>query len=157
VTAVNDPPVAQAKSVSAGVANMRRVGIDASLLTGVTDADNGVNGCTATPFAVASITAGTGGTVSKVNLGGGTFDCDPRAGFTGTATVNYTVSDSGCPGVATSAAATISIPVNGPVIWFVNPALGTNGDGRLSTPFNSLASANTAKGTNVGHRIFVFS
>ena len=158
VTAVNDAPVALAKA-SAVQANMRRNGIDASLLTGVTDVDNGVNGCVSTSFSVANIGATvTNGTVFNVNLGAGTFDFEPAPGFTGTATVSYTVSDTGCPGpAATSAPATISITVSGPVIWFVNPALGSNGDGRLSNPFNVLSSANTAKGTTVNHRIFVFT
>ncbi|MEZ5577675.1 MAG: hypothetical protein R3F44_19355 [Candidatus Competibacteraceae bacterium] len=43
-------------------------------------------------------------------------------------------------------------------IWFVDPAAGTNGNGTLTnppSPFNSLASANTAKGANTNHRIFV--
>jgi large repetitive protein len=156
VTAVNDPPVAQNKNGGDVQANMRRVGIDASLLTGVTDADSGVDGCTPT-FAVASITNGTNGTVSSVNLTNGTFDFEPTAGFTGTATVNYTVSDNGCPGSATSAAATISLNVIGPVIWFVNPTLAAPGNGSLSTPFNTLAAANTAKSTNTNNRIFLFN
>ena len=158
VTAVNDAPVALAKA-SAVQANMRRNTIDVSLLSGVTDVDNGVNGCVSTTFSVANIGATvTNGTVFNVNLGAGTFDFEPAAGFTGTATVSYTVSDTGCPGpAATSAPATISITVSGPVIWFVNPALGSNGDGRLSSPFNILSSANTAKGTTANHRIFVFT
>ncbi len=158
VTAVNDAPVALPKG-SAVQANMRRNGIDASLLTGVTDVDNGVNGCVSTPFSVANIgTTVTNGTVFNVDLGAGTFDFEPAAGFVGTATVSYTVSDTGCPApAATSTAATISIAVGGPVIWFVNPALGVNGDGRLSNPFNILSSANTAKGTTVNHRIFVLT
>jgi large repetitive protein len=158
VNAVNDPPVAQTKNGGSVQANMRRVGIDASLLTGVTDVDNGINGCVSTTFTVASITSGTNGTVANVNLAAGTFDFDPAPGFTGTATVNYTVSDTGCPGpAATSAAATINLTVVGPVIWFLDPAAGTNGDGRLGTPFNSLASANVAKGANVNNRIFVYT
>jgi large repetitive protein len=158
VNAVNDPPVALTKDGGNVQANMRRVGIDASLLTGVTDVDNGINGCVSTTFTVASITTGTNGTVANVNLAAGTFDFDPAPGFTGTATVNYTVSDTGCPGpAATSAAATINLTVVGPVIWFVDPNAGTNGDGRLGTPFNILASANTAKGASANHRIFVYS
>ncbi len=158
VTAVNDPPVALAKDGGNVQSNMRRTAINASLLTGVTDVDNGVNGCVSTSFSVASITSSTGGLVTGVNLGAGTFDFEPTAGFTGAATVFYAVSDTGCPGPgATSAAAAISLTVTGPVIWFVDPAAGVNGDGRLATPFNSLASANTAKGATVNQRIFVSS
>ena len=46
VTAVNDAPVAQAKSYAAQT-NMKITGLG-GLLTGVTDADTGVNGCTPT-------------------------------------------------------------------------------------------------------------
>src|SRR5262249_46977433 len=117
------------------------------------DVDAGINGCTPTPFTVASITSGTGGTVSNVNLAAGTFDFDPNPGFTGSATVNYTVSDNGCPSPSqTSAPATITLTVTGPVIWFVNAAGGA-GDGRLSSPFNSLASAAAVDAS--GHRIFL--
>ncbi|WP_024298209.1 tandem-95 repeat protein [Methylomicrobium lacus] len=157
VQCVNDPPLAESKTGIAVQANMKREGIDAALLTGVTDVDAGSNGCSPN-FSVASIDQVSGGTVSNVNLAAGTFDFEPNVGFTGPATVNYTVKDDGCPGpAATSAAASITLDVSGPVIWFVNPALGSNGDGRLSTPFNSLASATAAKGASVNHRIFVYS
>ncbi len=111
VAAVNDPPVAQNKTGIAIQTNMKRTDIDASLLTGVTDADRGVSGCAPT-YSVASITSSSGGTVSNVNLGLGTFD--PAPSFTDTAAVNYTVSDNSCPGVATSAPATINHTVSGP-------------------------------------------
>jgi hypothetical protein len=157
VTAVNDKPVAQNKPASAATAvqaNMKRVGIDASLLTGVTDADTGVSGCAPT-FSVASITSDSGGTVSNVNLGAGTFDFEPTPGFTGTATVNYTVSDNGCPGTATSDAATVSLTVSGPVIWFVNPAVAGPGSGTLADPFKNLSAADAVDAAN--HRVFVYS
>ena len=157
VTALNDAPVAQAKPTSGQIpvqANMKRVGIDAALLTGVTDADTGVSGCSPV-FSVASISAVSGGTVSNVNLAAGTFDFDPTPGFTGTAIVNYTVSDTGCPGVATSAPAPISLTVGGPVIWFVNPAAGVNGTGTLASPFNVLSSADAVDAAN--QRVFVYS
>lgn len=159
VNAVNDPPVAPAKNGGAVQANMTRTGINANLLAGVTDVDNGINGCVSTTFTVANIGATvTGGTVANVNVGAGTFDFVPAPGFTGTATVSYTVSDTGCPGpAATSAPATISLDVQGPVIWFVNPAAATNGSGTLASPFNSLASATAAMASNTSHRIFVYS
>lgn len=157
VTAVNDAPVAQSKPTSGQIAvqaNMKRVGIGAALLTGVTDADTGVNGCSPA-FSVASITASSGGTVSNVNLVAGTFDFEPTPGFTGTAIVNYTVSDDGCPGVATSLQASISLTVGGPVIWFVDPAAGVNGTGTLASPFNVLSAADAVDAAN--HRVFVYS
>ncbi len=158
VNAVNDPPVAQNKTGFAAQANMKILGLgdSATLLAGVTDADTGVSGCMPT-FSVASITSSSGGTVSNVNLGAGTFDFDPAPGFTGNAIVQYTVADDGCPGSATSAPANITINVSGPVIWFVDPGPGTNGTGTLSSSFSSLASANTAKGASVNHRVFVYT
>lgn len=156
VTPVNDPPVAQNKNGGIVQANMRRIGINADLLSGVTDADAGINGCSPT-FSVASITGNTGGTVSNVNLAAGTFDFDPAPGFVGTATVNYTVADNGCPGSAVSAPATISLTVAGPVIWFLNPAAASDGNGTLGSPFNSLSSAVAAMGTATSNRLFVYS
>lgn len=152
VNAVNDAPVAAAKSYAAQ-ANMKIVGLS-GLLTGVTDADNGVSGCAPT-FTVASLTSGAGGTVSNLDANVGSFDFDPNPGFTGTATAGYTVQDNGCPGSATSASAAISITVSGPVIWFVNTAaVGTN-DGRLSNPFTSLGSVPAVD--NANDRVFVYS
>ncbi|EIC29887.1 beta strand repeat-containing protein [Methylomicrobium album] len=156
VNPVNDPPVAQTKNGGSVQANMKRTGIDAGLLAGVTDADTGINGCSPT-FSLASISSGTHGTVSNVSLGEGTFDFEPEPGYTGAATATYTVKDDGCPGTATSAPATINMTVSGPVVWFVNPAAGTDGTGTLASPFNSLASANTAKSTSANHRIFVYN
>ncbi|MBX7186710.1 MAG: cadherin-like domain-containing protein [Vicinamibacteria bacterium] len=152
VTAVNDPPTALTKTASAQ-SNMKIVGISAGLLTGASDPDNGVNGCSTT-LSIASINTGTNGTVSNVNLGAGTFDFDPNPGFTGTATATYTVSDDGCPGpAATSASATINITVSGPVIWFVDSSVAGPGDGRLSNPFKTLASADAVDAAN--HKIFL--
>lgn len=153
VNAVNDPPVAQNKSGFSAQANMAVVGIDAGLLTGVTDADAGINGCNPT-FSVASITANTGGTVSGVNLAAGTFDFNPAPGFTGTALVDYTVQDNGCPGSATSAPATISITVSGPVIWFVNGS-AAGGNGTLAQPFQTVAQADAVDAAN--QAIFVYT
>ena len=152
VTCLNDPPVAQIKTASAQ-ANMKIVGLS-GLLTGVTDADAGVNGCTPT-FTVASLTSGTGGTVSNLNAAAGTFDFEPNPGFTGNATASYTVQDNGCPGTATSAPATISITVNGPVIWFVNGAAAAGGNGTLNQPFQTLASVPAVDSAN--DRVFVFT
>jgi hypothetical protein len=126
VAAVNDAPVAVDK-IFAAQAHMRINGLS-GLLTGVTDADNGTGPgpCVSTTFTVASLTPVTGGTVANLNASAGTFDFIPAQNFTGTATLTYTVSDTGCPGTATSAAANININVAGPIIYFVkNPAVGT--------------------------------
>jgi hypothetical protein len=154
VNAVNDAPVALAKSYGAQ-ANMLIAGLS-GLLGGVTDADTGVNGCTPT-FSVVNVSATTppGGNITNLNTTAGTFDFNPPPGVTGNVTFTYQVIDNGCPGTATSAAATVTVAVAGPVIWFVNPAAAVNGDGRLGTPFNTIAAANAVDAAS--HRIFVYS
>ncbi|MGR9087603.1 MAG: Ig-like domain-containing protein, partial [Gammaproteobacteria bacterium] len=92
VICVNDAPVAQNKTGVNIQANMKRTGIDAGLLSGITDPDAGVDGCTPV-FSLASVNSVSGGTVSNVNSTAGTFDFEPNAGFTGSATVNYTIQD----------------------------------------------------------------
>ena len=160
VNAVNDAPVAQPKNFLAQ-ANMK-IGLT-GFLSGVTDADSGVNGCSPT-FTLASVSATTpaGGTVTITNAATGTVDFDPPPGATGNVTFTYTVSDNGCPGTATSAPATATVNVSGPVIWFVNPSAASNGDGRLSNPFKFLsgqagAADDVADVDASGHRIFIYT
>jgi hypothetical protein len=157
VAPVNDAPVAAAKAYTAQ-ANMK-LSLDA-LLAGATDPNDVAGDATWSPtFTVGSITVGagcTGCTISNVNTAAGTFDFDPPAGGTGPYTVTYTVVDNGFPGPGvTSAPATITFTVNGPVIWFVDANSGVNGTGRLSAPFNNLASATTAYASHTNERIFV--
>jgi VCBS repeat-containing protein len=155
VNAVNDAPSALAKNFNAQ-ANMKITGLT-GLLTGATDPDSGDSGYTAT-FTVGTVSATTpaGGTISNLNTTTGTFDFDPPPGASGNVTFTYTVCDSGIPlPPACSAPATVTVNVAGPVIWFVNPTAGVNGDGRLSGPFNNLASAAAVDAS--GQRIFVYS
>jgi hypothetical protein len=154
INAVNDAPVVTNKTATAQ-ANMK-LSIS-GLLGGVTDADTGVNGCNPT-FAIAGVGATTspaGGTVTVTDAANGVVDFDPPAGVTGAVTFTYTVSDNGCPGTATSAPATVTVTVNGPVIWFVNANAVTNGTGTLTSPFNTLAAANAVDAANQG--IFLYS
>ena len=139
VNCLNDVPVAQNKPTSGTIdiqANMKRVGIDAGLLTGISDADSGVDGCTPV-FSVASLSVAGGsvGTVSNLNTSTGTFDFEPAPGSTANVTLNYTVQDNGCPTpAATSIAKTVTLTVNGPVIWFVDPTASSNGYRYLGEP-----------------------
>ena len=152
---MNDAPVAQAKSYGAQ-ANMKITGLG-GLLSGVTDADTGVNGCSPS-FTVASVgptTSPAGGIISNVNASTGTFDFDPPPGVTGNVTFSYTVQDNGCPDTATSAPATITVNVAGPVVWFVNSAAASNGSGTLSSPFNVLAAADAVDAASQG--VFLYS
>jgi CSLREA domain-containing protein len=189
VNAVNDLPVVDpvAKAFTAQ-ANMKSVGFG-GLLVNATDPDatnansdtlsaDKIAGYTAPTFSLASVTGActsivvnpaTGAGPCKISniQATGSFDFDPPPGVTGTVVLNYTITDTGNPApAATSLAGTINVTVNGPVIWFVNPARTNNGNGTISNspdaagnpgPFNSLASATSAMGINASQRIFVFS
>jgi len=100
-------------------------------------------------------------TVSGANMG--KFTYDPPAGFEGTDTFTYVLSDNAS---ATSAAsnrtATVSIPVSG-MIWFIDSSASSctvAGCGRLSNPFSTLAAFQTlndnAGGTHPGNNDNIF-
>jgi hypothetical protein len=155
VNAVNDAPVAAAKAFAVQ-ANMQIVGLS-GLLTGATDPDTGDGGYTAS-FTVNDVLldACAGGTISNVNTAAGTFDFDPPPGSLGPCTLKYRVDDSGNPApAATSAYATITITINGPVIWFVDDSAAPGGTGRLSAPFQTLADAAAVDAAN--QRIFLYT
>ena len=157
VSPVNDAPVAAAKSYT--VQSNMKISLG-GLLTGATDPNDVAGDPSYVPsFALGSISVGAGCigcTVSNVDNASGTFDFDPPAGGTGTYSLSYTVRDNGFPGPGVaSASQTITVTVNGPVVWFVDADASVNGTGRLSHPFNNMASATAAIGTNTNQRIFV--
>ncbi|MEI7769108.1 MAG: Ig-like domain-containing protein [Chloroflexales bacterium] len=169
VSPVNDAPTAQAQSYGANSiqANMKRSVVAASgLLVGASDPDTGDAGYTAT-FTVGTVNgvAPSGGTINATIAGVGTvtadassgaFDFDPAPGVTGNVGFTYTICDSGNPApAACSAPASVTFTIAGPVIWFVNPTAAANGDGRLSSPFSSLAAADAVDGAN--QRIFLYT
>ncbi|NDC43245.1 MAG: secretion protein, partial [Chitinophagia bacterium] len=80
----------------------------------------------------------------------GTFTFKPNAGFEGTTTFTYTASD----GLFASTG-TVTINVSR-VIWFVDNNAGLNGDGRLGTPFNSMANFNAGAADDPGDIIFLY-
>jgi hypothetical protein len=94
--------------------------------------------CTIQSF---SATSANGGTVS-VNAAGN-FTYLPPVGFTGTDTFTYILVDSGG---LTSSPGIVTITVNTPRVWYVNNAAATNGDGRSTSPFNTLTNVNGAGG-----------
>ncbi len=112
-------------------------------------------GDSSAPFAGVSV---NGGQVTATS-GNGSFEYNPPAGFTGTDTFAYTVSD----GVGTSTA-TVTLNVSG-MIWFVDDSAAVGGDGRLTHPFNCYTGASNVAQTcfsdtandNAGHTIFLFS
>ncbi len=106
---------------------------------------------TATPISGATA---QGGSISLSANGGFTYD--PPAGFNGSDTFTYTLNDN----EGNTDTAVLTINVSG-MIWFINANAGTNGNGRLSSPFNNLASfqaINNGTGNNpkAGHSIFLY-
>ncbi|HYJ84727.1 MAG TPA: Ig-like domain-containing protein, partial [Pyrinomonadaceae bacterium] len=86
----------------------------------------------------------------------GKFSYIPPAGYEGPDSFTYTISNAS----GTSNSATVSFTVAG-MIWFINAAAGP-GDGRLATPFNSVASFQAVNdnggGTHPGNgdNIFIY-
>ncbi|HEX8076971.1 MAG TPA: Ig-like domain-containing protein, partial [Chthoniobacterales bacterium] len=111
-----------------------------------------------------TITATTaqGGTVVMTVSGSGIgqFTYNPPAGYTGTDTFTYRLSDNANASSASSnRTATVTIPISG-MVWFINNNAGA-GDGRLSSPFNSLAAfqaVNDGVGNHpaAGDNIFIY-
>lgn len=64
----------------------------------------------------------------------GSFTYNPPVGFTGSDSFVYKVDN----GFSQPSTATVTITVSG-MVWFINNAVGA-GDGRLTSPFNSLAA-----------------
>ena len=169
VTAVNDVPAASARNFGTDSieTNMQR-SIDAAngLFNGASDPDTGdsgytvdflvgtVNGVAPVSGTITTTIASVGTVVADAATGAFTFD--PAPGVTGTVSFPFTICDSGNPGpAACSTAVNVTFNISGPVTWFVNPALGTNGVGTLASPFNVLSSADAVDAAN--HRIFVYT
>ena len=86
-------------------------------------------------------TTANGGQIVMTTSGAdiGKFTYNPPAGFEGTDTFNYTLSDNAnVTSAAANRTATVSISVSG-MIWFINNQVGSSGTGRLSDPFKTLA------------------
>ena len=99
------------------------------------------------------ITSANGGNVA-VNADG-SFTYNPPAGFEGSDSFTYTLTNS-----EGSNSATVTINVSG-MIWFINNNASCPCDGRLTNPFNSLASfqaVNNGAGNNpaANDNIFVY-
>ena len=134
-TAVGNTPLAVGTSPS-GIAASIPTG---TVLTGDHDTDS------ADPVTVTSNTSPAHGSVTMNS--NGTFTYTPNAGFSGNDTFQYTITDSNDPSNPKTATATVTIAV-GPVVWYVNNALGSNGNGEANSAFNNLASANAAAGSS---------
>ena len=161
MTAVDTPPNAPSYTVTGGAIGntLLEVGPVASpssepkltqgsdgILSHASDPDVG-DAITVTAF---DATSAQGGDVS-VDGASGAFTYRPKAGFTGTDSFHYTVTDTH----GKSATGTITINVSN-MVWYVqNNASGAH-DGRSGSPFNTLASAESAAGSAAGDIIYVF-
>ena len=74
----------------------------------------------------------------------GSFIYTPNAGYTGADSFTYTLKNNADATLTDTG--TVSITV-GTLVWYVNNSAGAGGDGRSTTPFNSLAGVNGAGGS----------
>ncbi len=148
ITPVNNPPTANSVTVNA------LAGIPVTYAAGTlggTDPD------------ATTVTVNTGaGALSLVNLASvalnanGSFTVSPTPGFSGAASFQYHVIDSGTPGTASSVTpATVTVNVNGPATYYVlSTGAATATCGNLGNDC-TLAQAVTNIGVATGKQIFI--
>ncbi len=130
------------------------VGINISAVNGLkaNDFDDDISGAT--------ITAGTftttGGGSIMINADG-SFLYTPAVGFTGSDTYTYTLNDGNSVGGSVPAddMATVTIAVSN-LIWFIdNSSVAGSEDGRLNTPFKTIANFTASSLPQAGEVIFI--
>jgi hypothetical protein len=147
---VQTQPVATADTASAfGNVKISTTNGAPNLLANDCDPDDTTGPCNDNLTASGPTTSTNNGNV-VVNADG-TFEYNPAPGFTGSDTFTYTVRDKGPNGTAGDAddktdTATMTITVGPTLIWFINndPAAPAGNDGRITSPFNSIASYNAS-------------
>ena len=125
------PPIAVADTYPETL--IGNVSINSSLISfSVTANDQHNSPITITAF---DATSANGGTVAMTTSGAGIgqFTYNPAAGYVGADSFTYTITDANG-----STTATVHLTLSG-IIWFINDSAGA-GDGRLATPFNTLAA-----------------
>ena len=158
VNPINDPPTAAEQTFGSADVAAVQTNMAASLtglLAGATDPDS-ADGNFAGQLHVDSVsdtTSPAGGSVLLTDGDAGTFTFDPPPGVTGAVTFTYVIVDE--EGLIDSATATVY--VGGSTIWFAQAGASPGGTGALSSPFNSLAAAVTAIGTDTNERVFLYS
>ena len=132
---VLEPPVVVNDSYPEAV--IGNVPVDSALVSGgpfsVTANDTSSTPVTITAY---DATSAHGGTVAMTTSGAniGQFTYNPPAGYEGADSFTYTLTNSGG-----SAVGTVTLNVAG-MIWFIDNNAGSAGDGRLGSPFNTLAA-----------------
>ncbi|MDQ4125933.1 MAG: Ig-like domain-containing protein, partial [Actinomycetota bacterium] len=176
VAPVNDAPIADLDTLSGnksalgnttldnGVNSIEPIHIDTASNENILDGDFDHEGdafslvagadCAgaAAPF---TCTTDQGGTVTLGS--GGLFEYDPPAGYTGTDSFQYRVSDN--QPVNPTSDGTVNINVVGPLVWYVDDSASAGGNGTSSSMFNALTPLSTGGGSDakdgIGDRIFV--
>ncbi len=128
--------------------------INGSLLTGASNVDG--------PNALATVAvtnqATTHGHVT-INTSG-EFSYTPTAGYIGSDSFNYTITDGNTP-TAGTVSGSVTINVATPKVWYVNADAASDGDGTSANPFNTLTHfQNSGVGNNVdgaGDTIFLYN
>jgi hypothetical protein len=158
---VQTQPVAQADTFTAfGNVRISTTNGAANLLANDCDPDDTTPPCNSDLTASGPTTGPTNGqaTVSA----NGDFSYNPNPGFTGTDSFTYTVRDAGpdtTPGNADDKTdtATATITVGPTTVWFINNQAAAGGDGRITTPFNSIAAFNATAADDPGDIIFIYT
>jgi VCBS repeat-containing protein len=128
--------------------------ISGSLLTGATDVDG--------PNALATVAVTNQATThGHVTIStSGEFSYTPTAGYIGSDSFNYTITDGNTP-TAGTVSGSVTINVATPKVWYVNADAATDGDGTSANPFNTLTHfQNSGVGNNVdgaGDTIFLYN
>jgi uncharacterized repeat protein (TIGR01451 family) len=101
-----------------------------------------------------AVVSASGSTVAggdfSVSADGG-FSYRPPPGYEGADSFNYTIVDD--DGNLDPAIVSISVSET---IWFIDNSAASVGDGRLSSPYNSLAAYNAAAADDPGDAIFIY-
>ncbi|MCA1618797.1 MAG: cadherin-like domain-containing protein, partial [Acidobacteria bacterium] len=158
---VQTQPVAQADTASAfGNVRITTAQGAPNLLANDCDPDDITGPCNDNLTASGPTTSTNNGNV-VVNADG-TFEYNPFPGFTGSDTFTYTVRDKGPNGTANDAddktdTAVMTITVGPTLVWFIDNQAAGGGDGRLTSPFNSIAAFNAGAADDPGDIIFLFT
>ncbi|MFN7985947.1 MAG: Ig-like domain-containing protein [Thermoanaerobaculia bacterium] len=167
VTAVNDPPTVTNATITYTTPGNTQLHVAGATLPGVaswSDAQSAaaksgpfsdVDGPNVPVIFATSGSSTNGG--SYTIAADGSFTYVPPAGFTGTDSFTFLVSDGDTP---TPGTATVTVNVTvGQRVWYVRDVVDLNnaagGDGRSTNAFDSIAAFNAAT-TNNGDIIFVF-
>ncbi|MGE3853571.1 MAG: beta strand repeat-containing protein, partial [Planctomycetota bacterium] len=99
--------------------------------------------------------SGTGNTTQGGDVAvnaDGSFTYTPVAGFTGSDTFSYTVTNS--KGSDPTGMCTITV---GTLVWYINSSAAGGGTGRDIDPFDSISAFNTADPSNTNQFIYLFT